>query len=258
MTDVPLLEATDLVKTYRARGGSLFRSAPRTVALDGVSVTVHRGQSLAVVGESGSGKSTLLRVLLGLEAPDRGTVRYDGRSVDPGRRMLWLRARTGIVFQDPYSSLSPRMTVEEIVAEPLEALGIAGPHRDRVREMLARLELPDALTRYPAEFSGGQRQRIAIARALVHGPEMLIGDEPVSALDVLVRRRLVDLLCELRTALGLTLVTVTHDLGLVPELAERVLVLRGGQVVEEGRVSDIFLRPREPYTRSLIDALPRL
>lgn len=256
-----LWEGRDLSRSYPTRGGSLLRRAPRLLALDAVSVQIPRGAGVAIVGESGSGKSTLLRILLGLERPERGTVAFDGRAVvaRPSDRMLWLRSRTGIVFQDPYASLNPRRTIGQSVAEPLDATGIPGPHAERVRAMLTRLELPeDAADRYPAEFSGGQRQRIALARALVHGPELLVGDEPVSALDVLVRQHILELLAELRTELGLTLVTVTHDLGIVPELAEHVIVMRRGRVVESGTTAQILEDPREEYTRALVASVPRL
>ncbi|MBC9937144.1 MULTISPECIES: ATP-binding cassette domain-containing protein [unclassified Leucobacter] len=256
-----LLSGRDLVQTYQAHGGALFRRAPRVRALDGVSVEIPRGAGVAIVGESGSGKSTLLRLLLGLERPEAGTVAFDGREVVAKRsdRLLWLRSRTGIVFQDPYASLNPRRTIGQTVAEPLEAIGAPGDHAALVRAMLARLDLPeDTAERYPAEFSGGQRQRIALARALVHGPDLLVGDEPVSALDVLVRRRILELLAELRAELGLTLLTVTHDLGIVPDLAEHIIVMHRGVVIESGPVEQILGAPREPYTRALVAAIPRL
>lgn len=255
----PLIEAKNLTLSYPGRTQKLFARAPRKLALDDVNVCVQAGQSLAIVGESGSGKTTLIKALLGLERPDSGEITFDGMPVEARGRQLWLRRRTGIVFQDPYSSLNPRLTIGQTVAEPLEALGFAEPHHELVHAMLARLELPvDTLTRYPAEFSGGQRQRIALARALVHQPDLLVGDEPVSALDVLVRRKLLVLLRELRHELGLTMITVTHDLGVVPDLAERVLVLRRGRVVEEGSVAQIFHDPAHAYTKTLISSLPRL
>ncbi len=170
-----------------------------------------------------------------------------------------LRRRTGLVFQDPYSSFNPRRTIGQTVAEPLVATGAPGDHEAAVAAILDRMELPvDAAERYPHEFSGGQRQRIALARALVHGPELLVADEPVSALDVLVRGRLLDLLSELREELGLTLITVTHDLSVVPRVAERIAVMRRGLMVEEGTVAEVFEQPREEYTRELMAALPRL
>lgn len=256
-----LLSGRDLVQSYPTHGGALFRRAPRVRALDGVSVEIPRGAGVAIVGESGSGKSTLLRLLLGLEQPEAGTVVFGGREVVAKRsdRLLWLRSKTGIVFQDPYASLNPRRTIGQTVAEPLEAIGAPGDHAALVRAMLSRLDLPeDTADRYPAEFSGGQRQRIALARALVHGPDLLVGDEPVSALDVLVRRRILELLADLRAELGLTLLTVTHDLGIVPDLAEHIVVMHRGRVVEAGSTEQILGEPREAYTRALVAAIPRL
>lgn len=258
--DSPLLQATALTKQYRVPSPAVRQRSTTTLALAGVDLTVSAGSSLAIVGESGSGKSTLLRLLLGLSRASAGEVRFDGRLVDPRRdRLLWLRARSGMVFQDPYSSLNPRRTVGQTVAEPLIATKAAGQHRTRVTEILDRLELPaGAADRYPHAFSGGQRQRIAIARALVHQPELLVADEPVSALDVLVRGRLLDLLAELRREMGLTLVTVTHDLAVVPRLAEQVVVLYQGRIVEQGSTSHVLGAPEHPYTQSLVRALPRL
>lgn len=257
----PLLEGRGLVKRYRQSNDRLFARSPELVALDGVDLTVPEGVSVAIVGESGSGKSTLLRQLLALERPDAGEVRFRGREVRfaPNDRALWLRRHTGIVFQDPYSSLNPRMTIGAIVAEPLDALGMPGDHRAIVAEMLERVGLPaDTAGRTPNEFSGGQRQRIALARALVHGPDLLVGDEPVSALDVLVRQRILRLLAELREAMGLTLLTVTHDLGVVRQLAQHVVVMRNGAVVEAGPVGRVLTEPEHPYTQRLVAAVPTL
>ena len=260
LTEGPLIEATGLCKYYRVPSQSLFGKAGTSRALERVDFAVQRGESMAVVGESGSGKSTLLKLLLGLSRPSQGEVRFDGMLVDStSDRLLWLRRRTGIVFQDPYSSFNPRRTIGQTVAEPLIATQAPGDHRAAVIAMLDRLELPlGSVDRYPHEFSGGQRQRIALARALVHGPELLVADEPVSALDVLVRGRLLDLLSELRNELGLTLLTVTHDLAVVPRVADRIVVMQDGSIVERGDVESIFSRPKELYTRQLIEALPRL
>lgn len=258
--DTELIVAREVSKHYRTTATKLFQRRPVTRALDGVDLTVRRGESVAIVGESGSGKSTLLRVMLGLTRATAGEMRVDGRVVDPAHdRLLWLRQRTGLVFQDPYSSFNPRRTVGQTAAEPLVATRAPGDHRTKVQRMLERLELPvDAVDRYPHEFSGGQRQRIAVARALVHGPELLLADEPVSALDVLVRGRLLEMLAELRRELQLTLVTVTHDLAVVPQIAERIVVMRQGRIVEQGTTEQILHDPHEPYTQQLIAALPRL
>lgn len=265
--EAPLLEGLGVSKRYRTPATRLFAREGGLWGLGGaegatVDFEVRRGESVAIVGESGSGKSTLLGMLLGLGTPTTGEVRFDGSLVFPRQRrdrMLWLRRRTGIVFQDPYSSFNPRRTIGQTVAEPLIATNAPGNHREAVTAILDRMELPKgSADRYPHEFSGGQRQRIALARALVHGPELLVADEPVSALDVLVRSRLLDLLSELRDEMGLTLITVTHDLSVVPRLAERVAVMRDGVIVEQGSVEAIFERPQENYTRELIEALPRL
>lgn len=260
LNEGPLIEAKSLCKYYRVPSTSLFGRAAISRALETVDFSVQRGESVAVVGESGSGKSTLLKLLLGLSRPTQGEVRFDGMLVDStSDRLLWLRRRTGIVFQDPYSSFNPRRTIGQTVAEPLIATQAPGDHRAAVISMLDRLELPaGSADRYPHEFSGGQRQRIALARALVHGPELLVADEPVSALDVLVRGRLLDLLSELRDELGLTLITVTHDLAVVPRVADRIAVMQEGKIVERGDVDTIFSNPQELYTQELIEALPRL
>ena len=268
-TSQALVSATHLTKAFRSPGERLFQRATSVAALTDVSLSIDRGRSVAIVGESGSGKSTLLRLLLGLSRATAGEVRFDGRVVDPKHdRLLWLRRRTGIVFQDPYSSFNPRRTIGQTVAEPLEALNGAPEqgtrldpeHRDsRVREILTRMDLPpDAADRYPAEFSGGQRQRIAIARALVHGPELLVGDEPVSALDVIVRGRLLALLAELRRELGLTMITVTHDLTVVPQIADDLIVMRHGRIVEQGSVDRVLGAPSDPYTQRLVTSMPSL
>ncbi|HUH53316.1 MAG TPA: ABC transporter ATP-binding protein [Microbacteriaceae bacterium] len=255
----PFIDGQNITVTFPARKTALFARKSYITALNDVSISVYKGQSLAIVGESGSGKSTLIKALFGLQRIDRGSVSFDGRPVLSKGRQRWLRARSGIIFQDPYSSLDPRMSIGASISEPLEALKIPGSHDALVQEILSKLELPeDTLSRYPDEFSGGQRQRIAIARALVHSPEVLVGDEPVSALDVLVRRRIIDLLATLRQEMGLTMISVTHDLGIVPDIAERVLVLQHGRVVEEGSVAQIFTDPQNSYTRSLITALPRI
>lgn len=255
----PLSMAHDVTVTFPGPAQGMLGRRERVTALNRVSMHVNRGESLAIVGESGSGKSTLVRALLGLTRIDSGTVTYDGRRVTGRGRERWLRSRTGIVFQDPYSSFSPRLTIGESVAEPLEALEVDCDRAERVTEMLDMLGLPsDAADRYPSEFSGGQRQRIAIARGLIHRPELLIGDEPVSALDVLVRQSILRQLATLRRKLGLTMINVTHDLSIVPDIADRVLVLQAGRVVETGSVESIFGSPQDPYTQSLIRAIPRL
>jgi peptide/nickel transport system ATP-binding protein len=250
MTAAALLEATAVTRSF----GS-------TRALDGVDLRVEAGRSLGIVGESGSGKSTLLRLLLGLDAPTTGEVRYRGEVLDRRDRGLLRRLRADVqpVFQDPRSSLDPRMRIGAVVAEPLRSLRVPGDHRARVAEVLASVGLePDVVDRYPAQFSGGQRQRIAIARALAPSPSVLVADEPVSALDVSVRGQVVELLRRLAREQGLTLVLVSHDIAIVGRLCEQSVVLHHGRVVEEGATASVLTDPREPYTRRLLAAVPQL
>ncbi|MGW3916917.1 ABC transporter ATP-binding protein [Streptomyces sp. NPDC005070] len=250
----PVLQLADVAVRYRGAA---------TDVVQDVSLTVEQGQSLALVGESGAGKTTLLRLLLGLARPTAGTVRFDGETLSPRDRQQMRRFRRGVqcVFQDPYSSLDPRRRVAAIVAEPLRSLGIdtratAAP---KVTAALERVGLPaDAATRYPHEFSGGQRQRIAIARAIVCDPRVLLADEPVSALDVTTRVKVVDLLAELKEERQLTLVMVSHDLSVVASLCERTAVLERGRLVEQGETDQVLGAPEHPYTRRLIDSVPRL
>jgi peptide/nickel transport system ATP-binding protein len=211
---------------------------------------LRRQETLGIVGESGSGKTTLMKLLLGLEQPDAGRITYHGSA---------RHREVQIVFQDPASALDPRMRVEQIVREPLQVLRVGGDHQARVNELLDAVGLPaGAATRYPHEFSGGQRQRIAIARALAPRPRVLIGDEPVSALDVSVRAQILNLLEDLRVDFDLTLVLVSHDLSVVRHMTDRVLVMQRGRIVEEGDTRDVFREPRHPYTRLLLDSIPRL
>jgi ABC-type glutathione transport system ATPase component len=228
--------------------------------LDGVSVEVTAGRGVAVVGESGAGKTTLLRILLGLLRPTDGDVAFDGQPLRLGDRRLMRRFRRGVqtVFQDPYTSLDPRQRVGRIVAEPLRSLGLDSVP-ERVAEALRGVGLPeDVVSRYPHEFSGGQRQRIAIARAIVCRPRLLLADEPVSALDVTTRIRVVDLLAELREIHDLTVVMVTHDLAVAALLCPETVVLSEGRVVERGDTASVLGSPTHPYTRRLIASVPRL
>jgi peptide/nickel transport system ATP-binding protein len=244
---------------FRVAGVSKRYLLPRTrlwgprrsiTAVDDVSFELRREETLGIVGESGSGKTTLVKLLLGLERPDAGRVSYLGPS---------LRRDVQVVFQDPASALDPRMRVADIISEPLNVLRIGGDHRQRLHELLDAVGLPrDAAGRYPHEFSGGQRQRIAIARALAPHPRVLIGDEPVSALDVSVRAQILNLLEDLRVGYQLTLVLVSHDLSVVRHMADRVLVMQRGAVVEAGPTRQVFRAPQHPYTRLLLDSIPRL
>jgi ABC-type glutathione transport system ATPase component len=256
-----LLEATGVSRDFVLPRRSLFTPGAVRHAVVDASLRVDVGESVGLIGESGSGKSTLVRLLLALDSPTAGTISFDSRPVVPGpaSRLRWLRRETGIVLQDPYSSLDPRMRVLDIVAEPLRALAVAGDHGALVRGILDRVGLTgDILDRYPHEFSGGQRQRIALARALVHSPRLLVGDEPLSALDVTVRAQILELLRELRDGLGLSLLTVSHDLGLVNHLSDRVAVMHSGRIVEQGATHEVLHAPKDDYTKRLIQAVPTL
>ncbi|KTR90244.1 diguanylate cyclase [Microbacterium testaceum] len=232
------------------------------MGLDDVDLSVRAGSAVGVIGESGSGKSTLVRLLLGLDVPTAGSVEVDGRPVDArgsARSLHWLRRATGIVFQDPYASLDPRMSVGRIVGEPLWALGVEGDRRARVREVLEQVGLDaDMAARFPHEFSGGQRQRIALARAIVHRPRILVGDEPLSALDVTVRAQILRLLARLRAEQDLTLVLVSHDIGVVQNVCDQVVVMKDGRVVEQGPTEKVLLQPQAAYTRQLLASVPTL
>jgi peptide/nickel transport system ATP-binding protein len=259
MTDI-LLQTEDLARRF-VTGGGLF--APRGLihAVNGVSLSVRRGETLAIVGESGCGKSTLARLLLRLIEPSAGRIRYEGRDLTalPAAEMRRLRAEMQFIFQDPFSALNPRMTVGAIIEEPLRVHSRLAPtaRRARVVDLMERVGLRPAMAdRYPHEFSGGQRQRIAIARALATGPKLLIGDEPVSALDVSVQAQIVNLLEDLKRDLGLTLIVISHDLAVVRHMADRVAVMYLGEIVELAETEALFSAPRHPYTRALLSAIP--
>jgi peptide/nickel transport system ATP-binding protein len=227
--------------------------------LHGISFTLEQGESLGILGESGSGKSTLLRLLLGLARPTAGRIEAAGRLLDPGNRagMRVHRQLVQPVFQDPYASLDPRMRIGHALAEPLAALGLPGDPAAEVARVLAAVGLPaDSASRSPHAFSGGQRQRIAIARALIARPRILLADEPVSALDLSTRVRIIDLLAGLRQ--DLSLVMVSHDIAVVAALCSQMIVLERGRIVEAGPVRHILKAPAHPYTRRLLASLPRL
>jgi ABC-type glutathione transport system ATPase component len=251
-TDTPniLFRAEHLTRRFWLPRARLFGPRRALTAVDDVSFELAREETLGVVGESGSGKTTLMKLLLGLERPDEGQVTYIGSS---------LRREVQVVFQDPSSALDPRMRVEDIILEPLRILRIEEDHQARLRELLEATGLPPtSARRYPHEFSGGQRQRIAIARALAPRPRVLIGDEPVSALDVSVRAQILNLLEDLRVGFQLTLVLVSHDLSVVRHMTDRVLIMQHGKIVEEGPTLEVFRAPEHPYTRLLLDSIPRL
>ena len=251
-----LLEVTDLAKHYRVGRGRTLR------ALDGVSFTIAPGEVLGIVGESGSGKTTLGRTILRLHDVTAGSIRFRGQELaGASRRALRpVRRHIQVVFQDPYASLNPRMTVEQSLAIPLAVheAGLDGPaRRARIAEALTLVGLPaSAASRYPHEFSGGQRQRIGIARALICRPALLIADEPVSALDVSVQAQVINLLLDLRAELGLSLLFIAHDLAVVGLISDRIAVMYLGRIVEVAGTADLFARPRHPYTEALFSAVP--
>jgi ABC-type glutathione transport system ATPase component len=257
----PAIELRGVSRDFRRRRTSLTQPAPVVRAVRDVSASIGRGERFGIVGESGSGKSTLLRLLCGLDQPTSGEVLVEGRPIhdQPARRLGWLRQRLQLVFQDPMSSLDPRMRVRDIVAEPLVAQGRRRGNRERVVELLERVGLSaDAADRYPHQFSGGQRQRISVARALAPGPDILVADEPVSALDVSVRAQVLNLIDEVVEAFGLTLVLVSHDLSVVRHVCDRVAVMQRGELVEVAPTEQLFAAPQHPYTQSLLAAVPDL
>jgi peptide/nickel transport system ATP-binding protein len=245
----------------------VLERAPRVLlrAVDEVGLDVRRGETLALVGESGCGKSTVARLIVGLYTPTRGTIEFDGIEItDPAHAAAAAaaRRRMQMIFQDPYASLDPRWRVRDIVAEPIRVLGLArtrAEERARVRELLAQVGLAaEDDDKFPHEFSGGQRQRISIARALSGNPEFLVCDEPTSALDVSVQAQILNLMSELQSRLGLTYLFISHNLAVVSHVADRVGVMYLGRLVEIAQAAELFARPRHPYTRMLLDAIPRL
>ena len=258
----PLLEVNALKKHFPLRGGWLGGVTGQVRAVDGVTFHVARGETLSIVGESGCGKSTVGKAVLRLVDLTDGEVLLDGIRIDniPAGKLRPLRRRVQVVFQDPFSSLNPRMRVRDILAEPLRNFGLArgkGELDDRVAHLMDTVRLPrDAMGRFPHEFSGGQRQRIGIARALAPGADLIICDEAVSALDVSVKAQIVNLLSDLQDELGLALLFISHDLAVVEHLTHRVAVMYLGKIVEVADRTALFADPRHPYTRALLSAVP--
>jgi oligopeptide transport system ATP-binding protein len=264
MPDETLLDARNLKKSYSISTGAFTKSERRTVAVDEVSFALECGETLGIVGESGCGKTTLARMLLRLIAPDSGEIRFRGQNWlgAHGAALRALRRRMQMVFQDPVASLNPRMRVGTIVGEPLavhEPSLSRTKRRERAAEILEAVGLgAESLDRYPHEFSGGQRQRIGIARTLILRPELVIADEPVSALDVSVGAQILELLARLQREFSLTLILISHSLPVVAQLATRVAVMQSGRIVEIGPAGQVLGAPKDPYTKALIAAVPQI
>jgi oligopeptide/dipeptide ABC transporter ATP-binding protein len=261
MSDAPLLAVEKLQTHFPVRSGLLRRVTGHVRAVEDVSFAVKRGEVVGLVGESGSGKTTLGRSILRLVEPTAGRVVFDGQDVTaaPPEALRSLRKRMQIVFQDPYASLNPRLTVEEIIGQAIDihALATGDAKREKIAGLLAKVGLSSRhMNRYPHEFSGGQRQRIGIARALAVDPDFIVADEPVSALDVSIRAQVVNLLEDLKTEFGLTILFIAHDLGIVEYISDRVVVMYLGRIMEIAPAGDLYGNPRHPYTEALLAAVP--
>ena len=261
MTERPLLSVRGLKKHYPITKGLLSREVGRVRAVDGIDFDLAPGETLGLVGESGCGKSTAAASLLRLEEPTDGTIRFDGEDIGTYDRtaLKRFRRRAQLIFQDPTSSFDPQLTIGDAIAEPLEVHGLTDGNRRRaiVEDALERVELSaDDYDRYPHEFSGGQKQRAALARALVLNPSLLVADEPVSALDVSVQAEILDLLADLQAEFDLSILVISHDLGVVREICDRVAVMYLGEIVESAPTDEVFENPRHPYTQALLSSIP--
>ena len=260
-SDAPLVEIRGLVKHFPVKGGILQRTVAQVKAVDGVDLTIRRGETLGLVGESGCGKTTVGRLLLRLIEPTAGTILFDGADITKlsGADLKPFRRRMQIIFQDPYAALDPRSPIGETIADGLRVQSIGKPaeRRERVKKIMDLVGLaPYQSKRFPHEFSGGQRQRIGIARALVLEPDLIVCDEPVSALDVSIQAQVLNLLSDLQSELGLTLLFIAHNMAVVEHISDRVAVMYLGRVVEQSDRARTFANPRHPYTQALMSAIP--
>jgi oligopeptide/dipeptide ABC transporter ATP-binding protein len=257
----PLLEVKDLMKYFPIRKGLLSRVVANVHAVDGISLEIRKGETLGLVGESGCGKTTAGKTILKLIEPTGGTIRYHGKDITryDRKQMKEFRREMQIIFQDPFSSLNPRHTVGTIIAAPLEIHGLAeqSEKEDRIADLLKKVGLPpSAMRHYPHEFSGGQRQRIGIARALAVNPELIVGDEPVSALDVSIQAQVINLFEDLQEDLDLTYIMISHDLSVIHHISDKIAVMYLGKIVETASRSELYRHPLHPYTSALLSAVP--
>ena len=256
--NTPILETHSLGRDFKLPRASVTAKQQLRHAVVDVNISINAGDRLGIVGESGSGKTTLAKLLLHLDQPTSGSVNFMGQKLQSAD-MGDFRRHVQIIFQDPRSSLDPRMIVEQIIREPLECLNFNQNHQARIDEVMQQVELDFVIqSRYPHELSGGQRQRVAIARALAAKPSVLVADEPVSALDVLVREEVLQLLNRLIEQLGLTLVLISHDLSVIAQLCDKVVVMQNGRIIESGATQSVFGNPQHQFTRQLIAAVPQL